>query len=112
MTHFMKLNKDPFYMIDGGLKTVEIRLYDRKRQKINAGDSIVFTEVGTENSIEAEVLKVVRFDCFKDLYKAYDYRVLGYKEGEAAKYSDMYAYYTKEDEALYGVVAIEIKKLY
>ncbi len=112
MTHFMKLNKEPFYMIDSGLKTVEIRLYDRKRQNISVGDSIVFTEVGTENTIEAEVLKIARFNCFADLYKAYDYRNLGYKDGERADYNDMYAYYTKDDEAFYGVVAIEIKKLY
>ncbi len=112
MTHFMKLNKEPFYMIDSGLKTVEIRLYDRKRQIISAGDSIVFTEVGTENTIETEVLKVVRFGSFADLYKAYDYKTLGYNDGERADYTDMYAYYTKDEEALYGVVAIEIKKLY
>ncbi len=112
MTHFMKLNKVPFYKIDSGLKTVEVRLYDRKRQKIAKGDNIVFTEVDTYNAIETAVLNVVRFDSFEDLYKAYDSILLGYDDSEIADYKDMYAYYTKEDEALYGVLAIEIKKLY
>ena len=39
----MKLNAYPFEMIKSGEKTIEIRLFDEKRQQIKAGDKIVFT---------------------------------------------------------------------
>ena len=113
MTHYMKLQKKPFEAIEKGQKTVEVRLYDRKRSKISVGDTILFTLIGTENVIETLVISVKRFKTFQKLYEYYnDYTCLGYEKGETARSNDMYAYYTEEDESLYGVVALEIKKIY
>ena len=39
MLHKMKLQESPFERIKNGTKTVEFRLYDKKRSKINIGDS-------------------------------------------------------------------------
>ena len=39
MVHEMKLHESPFKKIKSGKKTVELRLYDDKRRKINIGDS-------------------------------------------------------------------------
>lgn len=41
MKHEFKLNKSPFEKIANGTKTIEFRLYDKKRQKLNVGDEIV-----------------------------------------------------------------------
>ena len=49
MIHYMKLNPKPFAMIAEGRKTIELRLYDEKRQGISLGDTIVFKN--TENGI-------------------------------------------------------------
>lgn len=38
----MKLRESPFERIKNGTKTVEFRLYDEKRSKINIGDQIEF----------------------------------------------------------------------
>ena len=43
MKHSMKLNPAPFGLIKAGKKTVEMRLFDEKRQRIKAGDIIEFT---------------------------------------------------------------------
>ena len=42
----MKLNKEPFEKIKSGEKTIELRLYDEKRRKIKAGDTICFNCCG------------------------------------------------------------------
>lgn len=43
MLHKMKLQEDPFERIKNGTKTVEFRLYDEKRQTIQIGDEIEFS---------------------------------------------------------------------
>ena len=47
MIHNMKLQDEPFIKIKNGLKTVEMRLNDEKRQKINIDDDIEFTNIKT-----------------------------------------------------------------
>ena len=42
MLHCMKLNRDPFEKIKSGSKTIEMRLFDEKRQRISVGDFIEF----------------------------------------------------------------------
>lgn len=43
MLHCMKLNRDPFEKIKSGSKTIEMRLFDEKRQRISVGDFIEFS---------------------------------------------------------------------
>ena len=38
--HFMKLNPKMFSYICDGRKTVELRLYDEKRQLVKAGEAV------------------------------------------------------------------------
>lgn len=48
--HSMNLNPSPFEMIKSGRKTIELRLYDEKRQCIEVGDYITFAN--TENELD------------------------------------------------------------
>ncbi len=111
MTHYMKLMPGPFKMIASGEKDIELRLNDEKRQKINVGDTIVFTEVGSGNELQAEVKALHKFASFKELYSALPLLRCGYKEEELsyAKSEDMYDYYSPEEENKYGVLGIEIE---
>ena len=45
MTHYMKLNPEPFDKIASGKKTIELRLYDEKRKTVLPGDEIIFTHI-------------------------------------------------------------------
>ena len=112
MTHEMKLNRSPFLMIESGEKIYELRLLDEKRKKLSVGDTIVFTMVDDQNRrITAEVLKLHCFRSFDELYEALPLDKCGYREDElaTASPSDMEAYYSKEEQNRYGVVAIEIR---
>lgn len=112
MKHYMNLYSDPFNKILNGEKTIELRLYDKKRQKISIGDTIIFTDKEDENlHITAEVVNIYKFGSFEELYKALPSEKCGYKKGEKADPSDMEFYYPKEVQKHYGVIGIEIKVL-
>ena len=67
-THIMKLNPLPFEMIRSGRKTIELRLYDEKRQEISVGDSITFINTENEsNIISAEVLNMYIFESYTSI---------------------------------------------
>ena len=110
MKHYMKLKPFPFEMIKSGNKTIELRLFDEKRQKISPRDSIEFTNIQTGEVITAEVIGLYRFDSFKELYESLPLIKCGYTEEnvKTAHFSDMEAYYSKEEQQKYGVVGIEL----
>lgn len=111
-THIMKLNPEPFEKIKLGIKTIEMRLYDEKRQKIAKGDYIEFlNNLDEEEKLLVRVKELHRFNNFEELYKTFDKRKLGYKEEEIAHYRDMEQYYSKEEIENYGVVGIEVIKI-
>jgi len=109
-THEMKLHKTPFEKISSGEKTIELRLYDEKRQNIKAGDEIIFTNTATGEKLRATVRKLHRFDSFEELYKVLPLLKCGYtaEDVEKAHPSDMEQYYSVEEQKKYGVVGIEL----
>ena len=110
MTHYLKLNPIPFFQIESGNKTIELRLYDEKRQKIVVGDILVFTHQSDENKkITAIVTALHRFENFEKLYACLPLTKCGYSKENAksASSSDMAQYYTPEEENRFGVVGIE-----
>ena len=56
-THQLTLATEPFNAITSGNKTIESRLYDEKRQKIQLGDEVTFTN--RENTSQTVAVKVV-----------------------------------------------------
>ena len=108
--HHMKLHSAPFEMIKSGKKTIELRLYDEKRQKIKVGDRITFTNTKTGESLTATVLKLHCFDSFEELYQSLPLLQCGYTEEDidTAHPSDMEQYYSTQEQQKYGVVGIEL----
>ncbi|MGN0477764.1 MAG: ASCH domain-containing protein [Ruminococcus sp.] len=112
MTHNMKLNPEPFNMISSGQKTIELRLNDEKRQLINVGDKIVFTNTAdSEQKITAVVVDLHKFNSFEELYDTLPLLKCGYTEKDIIKANpkDMELYYSKEQQKKYGVLGIEIR---
>lgn len=108
MKHSMKLLESPFNRIKNGTKTVEFRLYDEKRRKVQTGDTIEFSLLpDLEEKILTEVTELYRADTFKELFeKLYD------NEDEIEKkVKGMYEIYSPEQEKKYGVLGICIKLL-
>lgn len=111
MTHYMRLEPEPFYQILTGRKSIELRLNDEKRQKIKVGDIIVFCNIQQpDQKLTSKVTNLYNFATFADLYLNLPLEQCGYlsKQISSAKYTDMYKYYSKEDEKRFGVVGIEI----
>lgn len=110
MTHRMRLHAEPFSQILQGKKTIELRLNDEKRQKINIGDEIVFSCSDDNGVLKAVVKKLYVFSDFQSLYKALPLEKCGYDETEvaSASYTDMEEYYDKEKIEKYGALGIEL----
>lgn len=111
-THFMNLFPSPFEEIQSGRKSIELRLYDEKRQEIRIGDLITF--INTENEAEKITAKVIAmhiFDSFKELYENLPLLKCGYTQENVvfASYKDMELYYSPEKQKRYGAVGIEIE---
>ena len=103
----MRLHPNPFEMIKGGTKTIEIRLNDEKRKSIKVGDLIKF--ISRENPEEAFQVEVVRldvFDSFKDAYAAYSPKEYGGESKE--EWKGMYIYYSPDEEKKHGVLGIHL----
>ena len=64
MIHKMNLAPAPFKYISLGKKTVEMRLYDEKRSKINVGDEIEFENIDTHQKIKCAVVNLTRYKDF------------------------------------------------
>ncbi len=107
--HNFKLQNKPFTSIKNGLKTIEMRLYDEKRQLVEKGDLIIFKNIENEETLTTRVVSLYKFSNFKDLYQNFDKTKLGYNSQEEAKPEDMEKYYKREEMQKYGVVGIEVK---
>lgn len=93
-------------------KTIELRLNDEKRRKLNRKDLITF--VNTEDSIKtitAEVIDIYKYKSFKELYADLPLLKCGYTKEDIsnAKPEDMIEYYSEEQQNKYGVLGIEIR---
>ena len=111
-THIMRLNNRPFQLIYIGNKTIELRLFDEKRQLIEAGDIIKFINTADENN--TLLVEVVELHIYKDFIELYNNLPLlkcGYTEQDidSADPKHMEKYYSQEQQSKYGVVGIEIK---
>ena len=114
MTHYMNLVPSAFAKIADGSKTIELRLNDEKRQRINVGDKIIFNLSSTYDIIIAHVKNLYKFSDFEGLYKALPLENCGYGKAELdfANHTDMEQYYTKEQIKKYGVLGIELCEVY
>ena len=105
----MRLHKEPFELIKNGSKTLELRLYDEKRQMINIGDTITFENRSDGDKIKVKVIALHKYPNFEELYKHFNKVSMGYKEDEEANPKDMELYYSSEEQSKYGVVGIEME---
>lgn len=105
----MRLHKGPFELIKNGSKTIELRLYDEKRQMINVGDTITFENRSDGDKIIVKVIALHKYPSFEELYKHFNKVSIGYKEDEEANPKDMELYYSSEEQFKYGVVGIEME---
>lgn len=113
MQHSMRLQEKPFESIKNGVKTIELRLYDEKRQAIHKGDEIVFTCTKDGQTLRCVVVDIYVFKSFAELYKTLLLSKCGYTANDiqSASPADMECYYSAEEQKKYGVVGIQLSLL-
>lgn len=111
MIHEMKLQPQYFNFILNGTKRIEIRLNDEKRQNIKLGDKIKFLkEPDLNESFEAQVIGLLRYNSFEEMVKDYDISILSDKSMTKEELiSVLEPFYTKEKQEKYGVLGIRIE---
>lgn len=114
MIHYMNLVPSAFVKIADGRKTIELRLNDEKRKRINVGDTVVFNCNENNDIITAKVKQLHKFADFKSLYNALPLDKCGYAESElhTAHHTDMEQYYSTEKIKKYGALGIEFFDVY
>ena len=108
-THQLKLATEPFNAIISGDKTIESRLYDEKRQKIQIGDQIIFTN--RDNPSQTATVKVIgllRYATFHDLFSHNNPRKFG---GESVEWleNQINEFYSLHDQKQNGIIGIEFE---
>lgn len=108
----MKLNDSPFQSVKRGVKTIEIRLNDEKRQQIQHGDKIVFTNLSTSETERVKVIAIKKYDTFQALLKDFTNVEVGFSEEMqlSQKLAQIYQIYTQTSELEYGALAIKIER--
>ena len=108
-THQLTLATEPFNANTSGNKTIESRLYDEKRQKIQIGDQIIFTN--RDNPSQTATVKVIgllRYATFHDLFSHNDPRKFG---GESVEWleNQINEFYSLHDQKQNGIIGIEFE---
>ena len=110
MLHQMKLKSEPFCKIKSGSKTIELRLNDEKRQRVQVGDFIEFTMLDdAAQKLTVRVTALHHFNSFAELYAALPKEKLGYAPDKTPDPDHMDAYYPREKQEEYGVLGIELR---
>ena len=107
MEHNMNLVPWAYEEDKSGRKDIEVRLNDEKRQKMNVGDIIVFTNTETGEHLKAQIVERHLFDTFEELFNTFNHTRIGVKETDTAEI--MNNFYSKEDQETYKALGLEIK---
>ena len=111
MKHEMNLQPKYFDFIKNGTKRIELRLYDEKRSKIQLGDIIEFSKSGNDK-LEAEVIGLLRYKNFTDLFEDFDISILADGSMTKQELLDILSeFYTPKKQAEYGVLGIRLQVL-
>lgn len=105
--HQLRLSEEPFVAIASGHKTIESRLYDEKRRKIQLGDQIMFVNrANPAHTVTATVVGLLRYATFHDLFSHNDPRKFG---GESVEWlvCQMNEFYPLDEQLQESVVGIE-----
>lgn len=111
MIHTMKLSDIPFAMIADGQKTIESRLFDDKRQKVQLGDELVFSHLDdSSRTVHTKVVGLLHYANFNDMFSRNDPRKFGGRDADELT-RQILTYYSVEDQEEYGVLGIEIERI-
>lgn len=113
MEHVMHLKDDYYKLIDKNLKSIELRLYDKKRREISIGDTIKFVNSSSfKNYILVKVINLEVFTSFEKLIATTDKKLLGWSNLSSKEIiNKLNNIYSPNDEFKFGVLKITFQKI-
>ncbi|MCM2677212.1 ASCH domain-containing protein [Alkalicoccobacillus plakortidis] len=113
MAHMMGLYDEPFALMKSGRKTVEVRLNDSKRQKLQVGDQINFIKAPVQDErLNVVITALKTYPTFRDLYEDIELKKLGKEQASLNKLiNETYMIYSEEQENEFGVLAIDVERV-
>ena len=105
------LDEDIFEVVKYGTKTVEVRVNDEKRRKLQIGDKITFLKRPDDiEKMDAIIEDLVYYKDFFELVKDYTMDELYLKDYSKEDFINLLKrFYSDEEINKYGVVAIKFK---
>lgn len=102
--------KEPYFnLLNQGLKTIELRLFDEKRKKINPGDEIEFSCVeNPKKMFKVKVVGLYMSDTFENLCKLFEPIQAGFLT-ESQLLDTLDEIYPLEKQKQYNVLGIKVK---
>ena len=111
MNFNMNLQDKYFYMIENEIKTLEVRLLDKKRKKIKIGDTITFY-CSDDKHINVKVTSLKIYDSFEDLLKDNNISEIGLNTNSIEEaIFQLNSIYPKEKSSIYKTLAIGFSKI-
>lgn len=105
----MHLHPEPFERIQSGKKHIEYRLNDEKRKELEIGDTITFYKRPLEEeTLVAVITDLKYYPTLLEMYQASFEELEDLYESPEAAVLDT-PYYTEEEVAKFGCVAIHFK---
>ena len=109
--HAHQLATIPFDAIVSGQKTIESRLYDKKRQLIQLGDEIIFTNrEAPEQTVSVSIVGLLRYETFGSLFRHNGPFKFGGKSIEWLE-NQINEFYDIDEQCKNGVVGIEFERM-
>lgn len=104
--HKMTVKQPYFNLIKEGYKTIECRLFDTKRQQINIGDKIEFSNA--DDKCTKTVIGLFRANNFHTLFNKINVNDAGFEKIEDAEKA-LVEFYDLESQNKIGVVGIVLE---
>ena len=109
--HYMSVKQPYFNQLKDGKKTIELRCFDEKRQKIKMGDYIVFTDsANKKESLQAKVTNLYWEKDFNSLSKKIQPYQAGFRTKDDLTHT-LAEFYSEEEQQKFGVLGIEIMRV-
>lgn len=82
MKYVMNSNYISFNKMKNGERSVEVRLFDKKRQQLKIGDIIEFVNIETKEKLLTQLKGIAIFENFSDMVDYLTPQLLGYPNKE------------------------------
>ena len=111
-SHKMKLFPQYFNALREGIKYIEVRCNDEKRQQIRVGDHITFSNLETQEEIQTEVTALEVYPSFEELIHQHPVEAYGFKGTPTDEVLEVLkTIYSREQEQRYGALGLVLKRI-